>query len=82
MALDEQELQEQLFEDIGTILDVLNKHSEGFVALSDQVRTVYEAVSKPADGDGLYEVLRDIHAAIERNSALLTRVEARLARMD
>jgi hypothetical protein len=72
-------LQEQLFEEIGEIKDALNIHSKAFVTLSDQVQLVYEEVTKPADGDKLYEVLRDIHAALERNNGLLARVETRLA---
>lgn len=79
MALDEEELQEQLFEDIGDIKDELNIHSTAaFVEIGNQVQRVYEEVTKPADGDKLYEVLRDIHAAIGRNNALLARVDARL----
>jgi hypothetical protein len=78
MAMNEQEFQEQLFADIGEIRDVLNIHSQAFAALSGQVAQVLEAVTKEVEGDALYLVLRDIHAALGRNNDLLARIDARL----
>lgn len=80
MALDDQELQEQLFEDIGEIKDVLNLHSQGFVAISATLGEVLTAVTKETEGDSLYTVLRDIHAAIERSNALMAAVAVHLNR--
>ena len=87
MAMDEQEFQEQLFEDIGEMKDALNLYAKAVVTISDRqgemgavVDDVYKAVTKEVEGDSLYQVLRDIHAAIERNNTVLARVEARLIR--
>jgi hypothetical protein len=78
MAMNDQEFQEQLFNDVGEIKDVLNIHSKAFVALSSQVARVLEAVTKEVEDDSLYQVLRDIHTALGRNNDLLARIDARL----
>jgi hypothetical protein len=77
--MNDQEFQEQLFADIGEIKDVLNIHSQTFVAVSGHVAQVLEAVTKEVEGDSLYQVLRDIHTALGRNNDLLARIDARLA---
>ncbi len=76
--MNDQEFQEQLFADIGEIKDVLNIHSQTFVALSSQVVQVLDAVTKEVEGDSLHQVLRDIHIALGRNNDMLARIEARL----